>query len=89
MLNKSDFQIQSEETPLFELVIDVLDSQGKPTGKRKSFTSDYGSEIYKLWMRYRGGLSKRKKSAATTKEDAEKILKNMYTDNKKKNDGNT
>lgn len=82
MLNKLDFQqlTPEQETPLFEIVIDVLDSQGIPTGKKKSFSSDHANKIYSFWFRHRGHGKKRHKDRAATKVEGEKIVEKMYKD---------
>lgn len=66
---------------MFELVIEERDSQGKPTGKRKSFSTDSSYSLWVAWMKHVGNIpTKRNKSVIPTEEEAKKILAQMYKD---------
>lgn len=44
--------IKKEQTPRFELVINVKDNSGRPTGKKKSISSNSGEDLEGFWMRH-------------------------------------
>ncbi len=67
----------------FEIVIDILDMYGNPTGKKKNISSDKADKISEFWNRNRGHRRKKRSKiddSAASKEQASKILKNMYGD---------
>ncbi len=70
---------QKEDTKLFEIDLVIKDSQGNPTNKRRSFSSDDASRIWEFWMRYQGKPKKRRrKTKAATAKEAEKLLKEIF-----------
>ena len=79
--------IEIPETKAFEINILVRDSEGNPTGQRKSFSSDDAGKIWEFYMRHQG-RPKRKKRPKKVREkaakelpkaqEAEDILKKMY-----------
>ena len=86
MSSKLDFRSAPSNSPSFELVIEILDSQGNPTGKRKSYGSDDADKVSNFWQRNKGNYKKKKKKTQTaTKEEADKILKEMYKNDKDMN----
>lgn len=67
----------------FELVIDILDMYGKPSGKKKNISSDKADKISEFWNRNRGHRKKKRRKTddkVANKTQANKILKNMYGD---------
>jgi hypothetical protein len=72
----------TEPSKTFEIVVGVRDSQGKLTGKRKSYSSDSAYKIYEFWSKYVGNTrAKHKGNALPTESEAKKILKQLYGDN--------
>ena len=75
----------------FELVVLVKDNQGNPTGKKKSITSDAGSDLDKFWWRYNGHnkLDKKKRkqgNAAKSEQDIKVGIKEAENYTKKVRD---
>jgi len=64
----------------FEIVVAVLDSQGKPTGKRKSFANDSAYKIWEFYARHVGSVQHKKKVSKNnpSAEEAAKILKEIF-----------
>jgi len=91
MLNRHTLQSQNDikDSKLFEIVLDIKDSQGNPTGKRKSYSSDDPYKIWKFWMQYQGKPKRRKKKTSPDKlpsaTQADKILKDLYNGKKETN----
>ena len=54
----------------FELVLQVRDREGKPTGQKKSYSTEDAVALHRFWVRNSPKLKKKKKSKAakTTKE---------------------
>jgi len=77
------FNPQDEETKTFEIVLSVRDSQGRPTGKTKSYSTDSAKKLWQFFMNHQGKPKRRRKKnkGATSKQEADKILKDMYKDN--------
>ncbi len=63
----------------FELVIQVRDAQGNPTGKTKSFLTNKADELETYYNRNSGRLKKKKKKveAATTDKQITEGLKEI------------
>lgn len=63
----------------FELVIQVRDSQGNPTGKTKTFVTDKAEELELFYNRNSGKFKKKKKKveAATTEKEIKEGLKEV------------
>ena len=63
----------------FELVIQVRDAQGNPTGKTKSFLTNKAEELESYYNRNSGRLKKKKKKieAATTDKQITEGLKEV------------
>lgn len=59
-----------KEKPRFELVILLKDSEGIPTGRRKSFVAEDGATLAKHWST-NNGLKKKKKKAKAAKTEKE------------------
>lgn len=71
----------------FEIVIQIRDGLGNPTGRTKFFGTDRADKLYDFWIR--NAVKKRplrknrkKKEKLPDKEQADKILKNLYSKNK-------
>ena len=64
----------------FEIVVAVLDSKGKPTGKRKSFASDSAYKIWEFYARHVGSIQHKKKITNNNPnaDEASKILKEIF-----------
>lgn len=73
--------ITSKESKEFELVLQIRDHHGDPTGRTKSYKTD---SPYKLWKFYMSNSHKTKKKKrgerVPDKKEAEKILKTIYGD---------
>lgn len=87
MINIGSDQKQEHQ---FELVIQVRDAQGNPTGKTKSFVTNRAEELESYYNRNSGRLKKKKKKvepAATDKEITEglKEVENHIQKIRKKN----
>jgi len=67
---------------MFELVVSVRDSKGKPTGKRQIFTSETGYGISCAWYKYVSNIPRKGKphTQLPSGEQAEEILKEIYGD---------
>ena len=67
----------------FEISLIVRDSEGNPTDKRRSYSSDNPYKIWQFFNRFQGKpkRKKKRKTKATTKENAEKILTEMFNEN--------
>jgi hypothetical protein len=65
----------------FELVVQVRDNQGVPTGKKKQFVADSGDQLELHWNRNGGKVKKkhRKSSAAQSEHDIKEALKETET----------
>lgn len=63
----------------FELVIQVRDAQGNPTGKTKSFLTNKAEELESYYNRNSGRLKKKKKKveAATSEKQITEGLKEI------------
>ena len=63
----------------FELVIQVRDAQGNPTGKTKSFLTNKAEELETYYNRNSGRLKKKKKKveAATSEKQITEGLKEV------------
>jgi Tfp pilus assembly protein PilE len=63
----------------FELVIQVRDAQGNPTGKTKAFLTNKADELETYYNRNSGRLKKKKKKAeaATTDKQVTEGLKEV------------
>ena len=70
----------SKNQKTFEIVLDVLNSQGKPSGKRQSYSSYSAYKIWAFYMKKRGGIGKKKSGGAVDGKEAEKILQTLYKD---------
>lgn len=57
--------------PKFELVLQIRDHNGNPTGKTKSFVCDSAEELDKYYER-NNGSKKKKKKKIVVKEEAKK-----------------
>jgi hypothetical protein len=55
----------------FELVIQVRDSEGTPTGKKKTFFAESPAELEVLWNRNSGRVKKKRKKVVAAKTEAE------------------
>lgn len=67
----SKLKIESREAPKFELVLQIRDNNGNPTGKTKSFITDNAEELDKYWQRNNGvkkGKKKKYIKASTEKQ---------------------
>lgn len=68
------------EHKTFELVMQIRDSQGNPTGKFKTFETDDASKLSEFWLRNKGKPKRKKKKQAQKGEyipsahEAEKLL---------------
>ena len=65
----------------FEVSLVIKDADGNPTNQRKSFASDDPVKVWQFFNRFQGKPKRKKrkdKSKPTTKEDAEKILSEMF-----------
>ena len=60
--NNNKFSNNSLNKP-FELVVQLKDSQGKPTGRTKSFATDNPEKMDELWHRH-GQVTKKKRKKA-------------------------
>ncbi len=84
MKNKDTIDITQYYSKTFELTVQIRDSQGKPTGRTKTITSDDAGKISQFWYRNRP-LHKKKgnknPSQVPNNKEATKILKEMYGDN--------
>lgn len=71
----------------FEIVVGILDSKGKYTGKRKSFCHDSGYKIWEFYSRHVGAVQHKKKMTKNnpTDEEALKILKEINIKNESSN----
>ncbi len=76
MLNIGSEHIKESQ---FELVIQVRDSQGNPTGKTKSFVTNNPAELELFYNRNSGKVKKKKKKAdaATTEKEIKDGLKEV------------
>ena len=61
-------------SPRFELVIALRDSMGNPTGKTKSFTTDFPDELDMFWLR--NNTTKNKEKYEQSKDRGNKSSKN-------------
>lgn len=70
-----------KEKPRFELVILLKDSEGIPTGKRKSFTAEDGPTLARHWSTNNGLVKKKKKKikAAKTEKEITEGLEEMVS----------
>jgi hypothetical protein len=71
---------QTKETYAFEIVVAQRDSKGQPTGKKLNYSSDSSYKIWEFYHRNVTARLPRKKGGATTDNDAQQILKEMYGD---------
>ena len=67
----------------FEIVVDVLDSRGKPTGKRKYFANDSAYKIWEFYARHVGSIQHKKKITKNNPnaDEAAKILEEIFPTN--------
>ena len=65
----------------FELVVQVRDNEGMPTGKRKEFIANSGDELELYWNRNGGKVKKKRKktAAAQTEYQIKEALKETET----------
>ena len=75
-MKKDLFQEKPSQT--FELVLNVLNSKGEPTGRKESFSSDSAYKIWVHYMKKRSGLERKKNGGAVNAKEAEKILQSLY-----------
>ena len=68
------------EQKTFELVLNILNSKGEPTGKTRSYGSDRAYDIWKFYMKHRGGIGRKKSGGTIDAKTAEKILQTLYKD---------
>ena len=85
MINKNEvIDITQYYSKTFELTVQIKDSQGKPTGRTKTLTSDDAGKIAHFWYRHRAPLRKKKggktSSQSPNDKEAAEILKKMYGD---------
>ena len=62
----------------FEISVAEKDSKGKPTGQQKTFASDSAAAIASFYYRYSHDNRKRKGGKTPTKDEAAKILKEIF-----------
>ena len=79
--------LEKGESKNFEVVLQVRDLKGNPTGRTKSYTSDSSDDVYD-WLeknkwRPLNKKNKKAKSVATTGADGERILKEMLLSQEK------
>jgi len=65
----------------FELVVEVRDSKGKLTGKKKSLKTNSPNKLWNFFWNEVGIYDEKKKTKKTTDKEGNKILKQMYGDN--------
>lgn len=95
-------RLASDEQP-FEIEILVRDSEGNPTGKKKTFKTDNPHKLWEFYNRHQGRPKRRKKrktdnvhnkkqnnqkESLPSDEQGQKILREIYGDDKKEQ-GNT
>lgn len=62
----------------FTITVDIRDSQGKSTGKRRTYSSDSAYKIWAFWMKNRSTIKHSKKTKLPTEQEANKILQTIY-----------
>ena len=66
---------------MFEIVVCVRDSQGKDTGKKKSFVTNSAYKMWEFWSKNTGSFTPRNKKSASNLPDADEaqsILNAIY-----------
>lgn len=82
---KKDLDIKHRSSPSLEINLIVRDSEGNPTGRRKSFRTNSPFKLWSFWARHQG-RPKRKKNKPKkgeklpTDQEAQKIMKDMYSE---------
>lgn len=64
----------------FEIVLDVKDKEGNPTGIKKTFSTDDSFKLHQFWIRNSGTNKKKKKKkteAASTVREINDALKEI------------
>jgi len=68
------------EKHTFELVVEIKDNEGKPTGVKKSYGTDDAVRLHRFWLRNSGSIKKkRKKADAAQGKDVDAALKEVET----------
>ena len=75
--------------PTFEIELEIKDSQGRPTGKRKTFSTSDPYKLSEFYLRHQGKPKKRHVKAASAKEATEVLsndteLQQMYKQREEK-----
>jgi hypothetical protein len=73
---------ETEDIKSFELVVDVKNAHGIPTGKRRSFRTDNSYKLWEFWQRNKGTRPKKKKPASAALTDGKKAEKILIDINK-------
>jgi len=92
-------RLASDEKP-YEIEILVRDSEGNPTGKKKTFKTDDPHKLWEFYNRHQGRPKRRKKKqnvdnkkqrynnqkkeSLPSDEQGQKILREIYGDDKEK-----
>lgn len=74
----------------FELVIQMKDANGAPTGRKKSFTADTPEKLAEIWNRNNGIQRKRRRKVeAAEKHEVDGLIKqtNAYVEKIRKQKG--
>jgi len=73
---------KKEDKKNFEIVIELKDKEGNPTGVKKYYQTDDSSKLHQFWTRNTGSIKKKKKrksEAISNKEDIKQALKEVDT----------
>lgn len=80
-MKKKKLQLGNKPTRTFEIVVQLRDRKGNPTGRTKSFSHDNPAKIAEFWNRMRGRPKRKRKinkNAPLPKgKEADKIAQDM------------
>jgi hypothetical protein len=83
---------ETTENKMFEIVVQIRDAEGNPTGRTKSYSTDNPDKLAQFWNNMRG-RPKRKKKKKTNHDklpkgkDADKLAQTIGEETEKKKDG--
>ena len=70
--------LQSDDK-LYEITVQIRNATGEPTGRTKTYKTDDPFKLWQFWMRNKGKPKRKKDRRIPTKDQAEKILKEIHT----------
>lgn len=68
------------ESKTFEINLLVRDSNGNPTGRRKSFATDDSGKLWEFWMKHQGRPKRKPRSKKKRIESAKQLPKAQEAD---------